>query len=232
MKRFSILLVSVTAVIGAAVALLALGAGASSEAAGPPGGPQVVSAFGLGSLRGEDAVVHVTVVVPGGQSARATVEAALAAQNARPVGSAFSLTGVVWPQFGDDGNPNNDFVTQYYNPANDPTAGGAGALLAGHTEWGAVTTSTFAFAYGGETSRCPSTVAECGSQVRDSFNDVAWMPLKDRNTLGVTWSWMAEPYEADMATDVTGVKADGLTFDGTEPGNSFAKPSGSTCTVS
>ena len=33
-------------------------------------------------------------------------------------------------------------------------------------------------------------------------------------------------------TDVTGVQADGLTFDGTEPDNSYDKPSGSTCTVS
>ena len=144
--------------------------------------------------------MHVTVVVPQGHDPGVVADKALRAQRARPFRSSdFSLSGLVWDQFG-DGDETNDFVTQNYNPANDPTSGGQAALLASQVTWTAVSTSTFAFDDdGGTTDRCPSLVKECdGPQSFDGHNDVAWLEIKDGNTLGVTW-WGTSTDEADMA---------------------------------
>ena len=94
----------------------------------------------------------------------------------------------------------NDFVTQRYNPANDPTGGGGlAALLSTHDTWNAVETSSFEFQYGGETGKCPSLVQECrGPQKFDGNNDVAWLSLNSPTTLGVTWSGTSTD-EADIA---------------------------------
>jgi hypothetical protein len=49
------------------------------------------------------------------------------------------------------------------------------------------------------TDRCPSIVRECpGKQFPDTFSDVAWMSIKDKNTLGVTW-YYSNLAEADVA---------------------------------
>jgi hypothetical protein len=69
--------------------------------------------------------------------------------------------------------------------------------------WTGVATSSFAFAYGGQTSRCPSLVEECpGPQVFDDFNDVAWLPVSGGSTLGVTW-YSTTRDEADMALNTS-----------------------------
>ncbi len=196
MKRFSIAAVAVAALaVGLAFGLRSDGA----EAQGPLAG-QVVSAFGLAQIQGEDVIVHVAVVVPPGQDARAVAERAVRRQGAQPISAPFSVTGVVWPQFS-DGDPATDFLTQNYNPTGDPTGGGgAAALTATHTTWSNVQGSAFVLAAGDlNINRCPSTVYECGNQTRDGLNDVAWMALDDPNTLGVTWYWTAAPFEADMA---------------------------------
>ncbi len=123
------------------------------------------------------------------------------AQPANPrdlLSSNFTTTGLVWPQFFDS-NPSNNFVTQYYNPASDPTSGGETALLNSQATWSSVPTSSFAFQYGGQTTRCPSLVRECpGPQFFDGKNDVAWLALSGCCTLGVTW-WGTTTPEADMA---------------------------------
>ncbi|HCP24641.1 MAG TPA: proprotein convertase P, partial [Dehalococcoidia bacterium] len=85
---------------------------------------------------GKDLVVHILALVPPGSSRSEVANRVLAEQGARAITKAeYSLTGLVWDQFG-DGNPGNDFVTQYYNGADDPTSGNALAeLLASQNTW-------------------------------------------------------------------------------------------------
>lgn len=195
MKRY---LISLTAVaVVSAIALLALRAGDTSEAAGPP---QVVSAFGVKQIQGQDVIVHVTVVVPPGRDAATVANAALRGLGAQPLGSAAATaTGLLWDQFSDD-DASNDSVTQNYNPANAPT-GAAQALTNSQNTWSNVTTSIFVLADGGTTTRCPSLVDECdGAQFFDGNNDVAWLSLGP-NILGVTW-WGTQIDEADVALSV------------------------------
>ena len=91
--------------------------------------PQVVSKFGQAQVAGRDVIVHVTVVVPRGANPNQVALDALRNQGARPFqGDEFSTTGLVWDQFYDS-DPSNDTVIQNYNPANDPTGGGASTLL-------------------------------------------------------------------------------------------------------
>ena len=164
-----------------------------------PGEPKAFSMLGLANVQGETVIVDVVVTVQPGEDARAVALAALAEQGARPFDSAeFSTTGLVWDQFS-DADPGNNFVTQYYNPADDPSSAGETALTNTHSTWTGVTTSSFAFQYGGPTNRCPSLVRECpGRQSYDGNNDVAWLELKGCCTLGVTW-YSTSIDEADMA---------------------------------
>ncbi len=163
-----------------------------------PGKPDVIGVSGI--VPGKNLLVHIWVVVPPGSDRNEAASAALASQGARPFTSEeYTLTGLVWDQF-NDSNSGNDFVVQNYNPKNDPTNGnGLIALLNTHASWNSVSTSIFSFEYGGETGRCPSLVQECrGPQKFDGNNDVAWVALRDANTLGVTWSGTSTD-EADMA---------------------------------
>jgi hypothetical protein len=163
-----------------------------------PGKPEVIAVSGI--VPGKNLIVHVLLEVPPGADRNEAAYAALANQGARAfTAEEYSLTGLVWDQFSDS-NPGNDSVIQRYNPQNDPTGGnGITALLNTHTTWNDVTTSSFAFEYGGETGKCPSLVQECkGRQTFDGNNDVAWLALRDANTLGVTWSGTSTD-EADMA---------------------------------
>ena len=160
---------------------------------------RVVSKYGAARVQGRDVIVHVWVVVPSGLDGNEVALAALREQGARPFqGDEFSPTGLVWDEFS-DADPLNNFVTQNYNSADDPT-GGAGelALMTTQDTWTAVSDSTFAFSYD-TTDRCPSLVRECqGPQVFDGFNDVAWLELRGCCTLGVTWFGISMD-EADMA---------------------------------
>jgi len=159
----------------------------------------VVSKFGQAQVGGRDVVVHVTVVVPPGADRNQTALDALRDQGARPFqGDEFSTTGLVWDQYSDS-YVGNDFVTQNYNPAGDPTGSGLTALGNTHYTWTSVSTSNFAFAPGELTDRCPSLVKECkGPQTFDGLNDVAWMEIRGCCTLAVTWFGTSID-EADMA---------------------------------
>jgi len=162
------------------------------------GKPEVIGVSGIS--HGKDMLVHIWLVVPPGADRNEAAAAALAQNGARPfTANEYSTTGLVWDQFLDK-NSENDFVIQNYNPKNDPTNGnGLTALLNTHNSWNDVATSSFTFAYGGETGRCPSLVQECnGPQKFDGNNDVAWLRLSSPTTLGVTWSGTSTD-EADMA---------------------------------
>jgi len=160
-----------------------------------PGKTQIVSAFG--KVPGQDLIVHVVVLVPQGSDKNEIANEAVRQQGARPIDhTEFSLTGLEWTQ---TDNAGNVIVTQRYNPSGDPTGGGLGALLDTHTTWTGVSYSNFAFVDGGPTTDCPSLVRECpGKQFSDGNNDVAWLSLKGKNTLGVTW-FNTNTVEADMA---------------------------------
>ena len=164
--------------------------------------PQMVSA--MGKIPGKDLAVHMWVLVQHGADKDEVVKQALAKHGAQHfVSEKFVTNGVYWNQFG-DGSLDNDFVTQNYNPQNDPSGGaGLSALLNTHTTWNNVATSSFVFDYGSETSRCPSLVDECpGSQVYDGYNDVAWVDLGGSNILGVTWYGLSID-EADIALNTS-----------------------------
>lgn len=174
----------------------------SATAQGPDSTPekvQVISALGI--IPGRDLIVHIWVVVPPGADKSEAVIDALRNQGARPLTQdEFSTISLYWDQFSDN-DPGNDFVIQNYNPNNDPTIGQLGkiTLLETHATWNDVITSIFHYAYGEDTDRCPSLVRECpGRQTFDGNNDVAWLALKDKNVLGVTWSGTSID-EADMA---------------------------------
>jgi len=163
-----------------------------------PGKSEVIGVSGI--VPGKNLLVHIWVVVPPGSDRNEAASAALASQGARPFTSEeYTLTGLVWDQF-NDSNSENDFVVQNYNSKNDPTNGnGITALLNTHNSWNSISTSIFEFRYGEDTGRCPSLVQECrGPQKFDGNNDVAWVALRDANTLGVTWSGTSTD-EADMA---------------------------------
>lgn len=163
-----------------------------------PGKTEVVSAFG--KIPGQDLFVHVLVVVPQDSDKNEIASEAVRQQGARPIDhTEFSLTGLVWDK---DPFTNNVLVKQYYNDANEPNnlspITGEMALLATHSEWNSVTPE-FAFDVLESTDRCPTLVRECpGKQTSDGNNDVAWLPLKSKNTLGVTW-FNTNTVEADMA---------------------------------
>ena len=164
-----------------------------------PGKTQIVSAFG--KVPGQDLIVHVLVLVPQGSDKNEIANEAVRQQGARPIDhTEFSLTGLNWPT---DDETGNVLVTQNYNPADDPNKDepvtGKDALINTHTTWSTVKKSDFEFDDVGTTTRCPSLVRECpGKQTSDTFNDVGWLPLKNKNTLGVTW-FNTKTVEADMA---------------------------------
>jgi hypothetical protein len=198
-------LLLLTAALAVLVPVVALGVsrGPSSSEASDQG--RMLSVLGVAQVQGEDVFVDVWVLVLPGQDEPAVAEAALAAQGARPADpgdlgvAQFTTSGLLWDQFF-DANPGNNYVTQYYNPVSDPTGGnGEAALTGSEATWSNVATSSFAFHYGGQTSRCPSLVDECpGDQLFDGLNDVAWLALSGGTTLGVTWYGIGTD-EADMA---------------------------------
>ena len=162
------------------------------------GKPQIVSA--MGTIPGKGLNVHIWVLVPHGADKNEVVTQALAKLGAKHlVSEKFKTSGLYWNQFG-DGNPDNDFVPQYYNPANNPSGDFDGTILQKtHSTWNNVGSSSFTFTYVTETSRCPSLVQECPfvGQFFDGYNDFGWLPLGP-GILGVTWSGISID-EADIA---------------------------------
>ena len=203
-RRFPLLSILVLAL---ALVALAIGFSGSASAAADhegqdSGEPRVVAAHGVARVGGEEALVEVLVVVPAGSDADEAARAALREQGVRELGprdlqsAAYSLTGLKWDQFGDL-NPDNNFVTQNYNPAREPS-GAYAALTRSQDTWTGVTTSSFWLRNSGTTNRCPSLVRECpGPQFFDSKNDVGWLRLAS-NILGVTW-YGTSIDEADIA---------------------------------
>jgi len=91
-----------------AVLLTLLALTLTTASAGAQGKPQVVAAWG--EIPGQNLLVHAVIQIPAGADRAATVNAALAAQGARPATpSAFSLTNLVWPQFS-NASPDDDRV--------------------------------------------------------------------------------------------------------------------------
>lgn len=170
----------------------------SINAQGPdsPGKSEVVTAFG--KVPGQDLYAHVWIVVPHGSDKNQIVNESLRQQGLKPFDhSDFSTTGMVHDEF--TNGPTNSKFVQNYNSVNEPVAAKS-ILKSTQYKWTNVANSNFAFSDTIiETDRCPSLVKECpGRQVTDTFNDVAWMSIKDRNTLGVTW-YNTNSDEADMA---------------------------------
>jgi hypothetical protein len=163
-------------------------------------GPNVITVQGVTDVGGHKTFVEIVLAVPPGKSAQAIADEALAAQGARrPQPADYTTEGFIWPQF-TDSYSTNDFVEQYYNPANEPTSASQ-ALNNSENTWSSVSSSYFKFRFGGTTERCPSLVRECpGPQTYDGNNDVAWLAIGGCCTLGVTW-YGTGPYgpEADMA---------------------------------
>jgi hypothetical protein len=189
----------------AAFLLLASGLFLAADKAGDAKGPFNASGLGIAEVRGRPVLVEVFVALKSGANAEAEIRAALRERGARPLEkSEYTTTGLVWNQFSDSDSA-NDYVTQYYNGSNSPVGGnGLTALTNTHSTWTNVSTSSAAFQYGGQTTRCPSLVQECpGDQTFDGLNDVAWLDLGRcsffRCTLAVTWFSTSDPDEADMA---------------------------------
>jgi len=184
------------------LSLIAYSFPAFAQGSDSTGKPEVIGVTGF--VPGKNLTVHVLVLVHPGEDKNEVAAAALASQGARPfTAEEYSLTGLVWNQFNPT-NPAADEVLQYYNPAGDPSVGtiAESILLNTHDSWTNVETSIFKFSYGGETTNCPSLVRECqGRQQYDSQNDVAWMDLRDKDTLAVTWSGTSSSTgpEADVA---------------------------------
>ncbi len=177
---------------------VALGSGA--EGRQPP--VLAASAQGVVTIGGERVVVEVWVAVPRGADPAATARAALrrAYPEAAPLtdaqSSGYTTTGLVW-----DTLP----VVVTYNGAGTPSyldaATARTQLTTAMQTWTNVPTSSFAFADGGDTTRCPSLVKECpGPQFFDGHNDVGWIDIKDPSVLGVTW-YSTSVDEFDMAID-------------------------------
>ena len=79
----------------------------------------------------------------------------------------FATTGLVW-----DTLP----AVVNYSGAGAPVGGALGALQAALQTWTDAPTSSFAYAYGGTTSRCPSLYSGCPGSF-DGNNDVGWADL-------------------------------------------------------
>ena len=171
---------------------LVLSLAGMASAAGP-GKASAVSIQGIVHVDGQDAVVEVLVAVLPGENGRDKARAVLnrAYPGAREISAAeFGTTGLVWDVFL-DGDPSNDEVLVNYNPKDVPSnisgLDHRGVWSASQATWTSVSGSSFAFADGGDTGRCPSLVKECkGRQKFDGNNDVGWGNISDPSVLGVT----------------------------------------------
>ena len=151
-------------------------------------GTRTIAVSGIASVEGQPVLVHILAVVGPNEQAGDVAAAVLAQQGARPLTSSeYSLTGSV--DWNDDPGLGPGIQAVFnYNPANEP-AGGQEAFLYSLGTW-TYPISSFAVSKSpGTTNRLPSLVRETpGPQTFDGENDVAWMNLKGRNTLAVTWS--------------------------------------------
>ena len=173
------------------------------SARGSSGGqhqPVIASAEGKMWVDGQE--VYVEVLVAAQHAATAPEEAQAALHRAYPKAdplrgapgktSGYTTTGLVW---------NALPVVVHYNDAGAKVVGAKADLLSAMATWTDVPTSSFAYASGTDTARCPSLVDECpGTAFFDGNNDVAWLDIADPSILGVTW-WSKQTKEFDMAID-------------------------------
>jgi hypothetical protein len=169
-----------------ALAATAVLSGALPARAADPGLiSQVVR--GYRQVQGRLVEDEIILAAPNGSNATAVAAHLLSAIHASPKPSSnlFLAPQWVWPQFF-DASSRNDQLTQYYNPAGDPTGGsGLNALQRSQATWSRVPGSSFRFALGGTTTRCPSSspvdctgvLRDLASRIDDGFNDIAWVPL-------------------------------------------------------
>jgi hypothetical protein len=186
-------------------------AGASSQ--------QLVAAFGKANLGGETVYVHTVSVVQRGERPADVAAASLAAQGARPISSAeFQATGLklqdsnttteaidaLFHYIGSTPVPqgfDSDLVREQFVAAlTDPNPASNGSPQSWAEAAKAVTKLSVAPLGSTDAVDCPSLVRECsGGQYSDGSNDVGWVDIKGRSTLGVTWYTSTE---ADIALDL------------------------------
>jgi Matrixin len=159
------------------LSLAALGVSSGSAPAAPANRVIEVAGFAQGPAPGTAERVDIMLDVPPGADATAVAADALRRAHATP----WSQTGPTpdfnqscvgsvclrWPQFFDHDRTNN-FVAQLYNPAGDPTGGGAAALQAGEATWSGVDSSTFRIGLTGTTTTSVDAI--------DGQNIVLWSP--------------------------------------------------------
>ncbi|HXF51251.1 MAG TPA: matrixin family metalloprotease [Dehalococcoidia bacterium] len=193
-------------ILGVAWLALLLGVDVAPPAAGGPAPSRLAAVRASVDVDGEPAVVTVLLDVAPGEDAAQVARQALPSVDpgARLVDGEttvelpFSMTGVVW-----DALP----VVVNYNDARAPDTGRGGraarldALRNAMATWNAVPTSTFEFAYGAATTRCPSLADACPGPKRfDGENDVGWIDLTDRRVLASTTSGLRRD-EFDMVVN-------------------------------
>lgn len=166
---------------------------------------RVVSVQGITDIGSEIVVVEVLVLVDRDEKdPQGKAKAAMKRLYPEVTPAAYALSGFVWDVFL-DADPSNDRVVVNYNPGEVPSniAGEdhLGVLLSGMAKWTEVPTSSFVFEFGEVTGRDPSLVKESkGPQRFDGNNDVAWVNIRERNVLGVTW-YGTSTDEFDVAID-------------------------------
>ena len=83
-----------------------------------------------------------------------------------------------------------------YNPSGGPDA----AWFDGVADvWDQAGGTNFNFANAEPLSTCPSLIAECGDQRFNQANEVGWVALSSKSTLGITVFSTSDPDEADIA---------------------------------
>lgn len=176
---------------------------AVSSASGSYGQNKIVSIQGVTKIGKEKAIVEILVAVKPGEDAKKKARGILKRMvpDAVEIDSTYySENGLVWDNFFDS-NLYNDQVFVNYNDKNVPSGLNSNALLAAMDTWTDVSSSTFAFSYGGSVGRCPSLVKECkGPQKFDGNNDVGWLNLRVNDVLGVTW-YGTQTDEFDIVLD-------------------------------
>jgi hypothetical protein len=164
----------------------------------------VTTASGLVPVDNGAAHIEVLVVVPPGASPEMRAAAALKELEPSAVvlpgddgdegGSVqYTPSGLYWPSMP---------VTANYNPAGAPAvADHQGAFTRAMQAWTDVASSSFAYAFGGTTNRCPSLYNGCPQQVFDGKNDAGWANIPGAGVLGVTWYSTSGPPEFDIVID-------------------------------
>jgi hypothetical protein len=165
-------------------------------------GPRLTAIRGLVPLPSGDLEVEVLVLTQPGEDAEARARAALQELEPRAIAvpedsvqAEYVTNGIFWP---------TQPVTVNYNPAGGPAGlDDQGALVRAMQTWTDVATSSFTFAFGGLTSRCPSLYDGCPAQVLDGHNDVGWNNIPTAGVLGVTWYTTGGQPEFDIVIDTS-----------------------------